>query len=118
MHISWGVNKQENAQFVRIANTAELPEPGQVKEFDVDGHTVCVASVDGAFSALDNVCVHRGAALGQGSVECGKIVCPWHGWAFDPLTGAASHDTRQRVAVYEIRIEGDDVFVSRTPIEV
>jgi hypothetical protein len=30
---------------------------------------------------------------------------------FDTQTGAASHDTRARVAVYRIQIEGKDVMI-------
>jgi nitrite reductase/ring-hydroxylating ferredoxin subunit len=41
----------------------------------------------------------------------GKLVCPWHGWEFDPLTGAAVHNHQNRVAVYAVRVEGDDVLV-------
>lgn len=102
------------ADFVRIGRIEEMPEPGEAKEFEIDGHLVCVANVDGVYSAMNNVCVHRGGPLGQGSVERGKIVCPWHGWEFDPLTGAASHKPQHRMAVYDVRVEGDDVLVSLT----
>ncbi|GAA1705689.1 aromatic ring-hydroxylating dioxygenase subunit alpha [Microbacterium sediminicola] len=34
-------------------------------------------------AALDE-CPHRGSRLSQGWVENGDIVCPYHGWSFDP----------------------------------
>ena len=72
---------------------------------------VCVANVDGAYSAMDNVCVHRGGPLGQGVVLDGKVVCPWHGWMYDPKTGAADVNPDAHVSVYPIRVEGEDVLV-------
>ncbi|GAA1466485.1 aromatic ring-hydroxylating oxygenase subunit alpha [Microbacterium thalassium] len=39
-------------------------------------------------AALDE-CPHRGSRLSQGWVENGDIVCPYHGWSFDP-TGACT----------------------------
>jgi phenylpropionate dioxygenase-like ring-hydroxylating dioxygenase large terminal subunit len=39
-------------------------------------------------AALDE-CPHRGSRLSQGWIENGDIVCPYHGWSFDP-TGACT----------------------------
>lgn len=39
-------------------------------------------------AALDE-CPHRGARLSQGWLENGDLVCPYHGWSFDP-TGACT----------------------------
>lgn len=99
------------ANFVRIAALSEMPPPNEAREFPAAGRTICVANVNGKLSALDNVCLHRGGPLGQGFVDGGKLVCPWHGWEFDPWTGAACHDPAARVQVYPLKIEGEDVFV-------
>lgn len=88
-----------------------MPPPGAAAEFTIGDHVVCVANVRGKLAAMDNVCLHRGGPLGQGYVEGGKLICPWHGWAFDPLTGAASENPGACVPVYQIKIEGDDVLV-------
>lgn len=98
--------------FVRVCNRSELPDPGEVKEFEVNGRMVCIANVDGQIHAMSNVCVHRGGPLGQGSVERGRVVCPWHGWEFNPETGAALHNPQHRVDTYEIRIDGEDVAIA------
>jgi nitrite reductase/ring-hydroxylating ferredoxin subunit len=44
-------------------------------------------------------------------IEGGKLVCPWHGWAWDPKTGEASQNPGAKVAVYPLRIENGDVLV-------
>jgi nitrite reductase (NADH) small subunit len=61
--------------------------------------------------ALDNVCPHRGGPLAEGSVEHGKIVCPWHQWEFDLATGEATHSPAAKATSFPLRIEGDDVLV-------
>lgn len=37
----------------------------------------------GEFSALDDACTHKGAALSAGKVCNGNVVCPYHGYEFD-----------------------------------
>ncbi len=38
---------------------------------------------DGKAHCLSDVCVHRGASLGEGRMEKGCVECPYHGWQFD-----------------------------------
>ncbi len=97
--------------FVKIGTRADLPEEGQAKEFTVDGKVICVARVEGALAAVDNVCPHRGGPLGQGVVLDGKLICPWHGWQYDPRTGACAHNPGVSIAVYPLKVEGEDVLV-------
>lgn len=96
---------------VRIGSTAELPRPGEAKEFTAGNKIICVANVDGRLAALDNVCLHRGGSLGQGVVMDGKVICPWHGWRWDPHSGAAVENPQLRSEIYRITVEGDDVLV-------
>jgi phenylpropionate dioxygenase-like ring-hydroxylating dioxygenase large terminal subunit len=37
---------------------------------------------DGKVSAFYDLCLHRGAALSLGWVDCGNLVCPYHGWNY------------------------------------
>jgi nitrite reductase (NADH) small subunit len=99
------------ATFVRIASASELPANGEAREFVAGEKTICLANCEGALSAMDNVCLHRGGPLGQGVIEDGKVICPWHGWQYDPRTGEAAHNPAAKVAVYPIKVEGDDVLV-------
>jgi nitrite reductase (NADH) small subunit len=96
---------------IRLCAASELPAEGEAKEFTVGEKMVCVANVGGAISAMDNVCLHRGGPIGQGFINQGKVVCPWHGWEWDPKTGAAAHNPAARLAVYPIKVEGDNVLV-------
>jgi|SRR5437868_14672903 len=99
------------AQFVRLAAKSEAPAQDEAKEFTLGDKTICVANVDGKLAAMDNVCLHRGGPLGQGIIDQGKIVCPWHGWQYDPVTGAATHNAEAKVKVYPVKVEGDDLVI-------
>ena len=97
--------------FVRIASATELPPSKEAREFLCGDKTICVANVNGTVTAMDNVCLHRGGPLGQGVIEKGKVVCPWHGWAWDPATGEAVHNPAAKLHLYLIKVEGGEVLV-------
>jgi nitrite reductase (NADH) small subunit len=99
------------AQWVRICGVAEAPEPGKVMEAEVNGVGICLANRDGELSALDNVCPHRQGPLGQGWIEGEAVICPWHSWAFNLKTGLAEYPVHERVAVFPVKTEGDDVLI-------
>lgn len=99
------------AEFVKIGTRAEMPHPGEAREFNAGGKVICVANVDGELSAMDNVCLHRGGPLGTGVVMDGKVICPWHGWAWNPKTGEAAHNRHAKMQVYPLKLEGDEVLV-------
>ncbi|MGI9387313.1 MAG: thiamine pyrophosphate-binding protein, partial [Methyloligellaceae bacterium] len=66
---------------------------GRVKTVTARNVSICLSHFDGQWAAMDNRCPHQGGPLGEGSIERGVdgkcwIRCPWHGWDFDPLTGA------------------------------
>jgi nitrite reductase (NADH) small subunit len=95
--------------FTKLASQSELPAINEAKEFSCSGKTICVANVNGEISAMDNICLHRGGPLGQGVISGGKVVCPWHGWEWDPKTGQAGPGGK--VAVYPVKVEGEDVLI-------
>jgi nitrite reductase/ring-hydroxylating ferredoxin subunit len=98
---------------VRLCSTDELPPVDEVRDFQLpSGRRVCIANVRGRVYAMDNVCPHQGAALGQGTVEQGFVVCPWHGFQFNPVTGVAEQDFTYVVERYDIEIVGEEVFVN------
>jgi nitrite reductase (NADH) small subunit len=89
------------SQLVRICSESELPSEGEVAEFTVQGRTLCVARIGGSVSVLDGTCPHADGPLGEGIVENGRVVCPWHGYAFDVHTGATEQDPNLKAEVLE-----------------
>jgi nitrite reductase (NADH) small subunit len=97
------------SQFVRICSQSELPAANQVSEFTVDGRAICVANVGGNISVLNGVCPHEDGPLGEGSIEDGRVVCPWHGYSYDPRTGLSPEDSTLKAEVYESAIENGEL---------
>jgi nitrite reductase (NADH) small subunit len=98
-------------EFIKLTTQSDLPAVNTAKEFTCGAKEICIANVNGTYSAMDNVCLHQGGPVGQGTIEAGKVVCPWHGWAYDPKTGAATHNANAKLAVYPIKIENGDVLI-------
>ena len=99
--------------FVPVTPASELV-PGAMKWVVVDRERVLVANVDGAFYALRDMCGHRGAPLSTGVLVGHVIECPLHYATFDVRTGKLlSGPASADVVMYEVRVEGDTVYVKR-----
>jgi nitrite reductase (NADH) small subunit len=94
---------------VRICAESELPREGEVCE--MAGGALCVTRVGGVISVLDNYCPHNEGPLGQGMIEDGKVVCPYHGWAFDVKTGVTDQSTQLKARVFESVIQNGELLV-------
>ena len=107
-------------EWIRVAHEDDLPE-GRVKTVTARTISICLSHFDGQWAAMDNHCPHQGGPLGEGTIEEGIhgkcwIRCPWHGWDFDPLTGAppgGHEDSGQRL--YPVEIRKGEVFVGLEP---
>jgi len=89
----------------------DAPARDAVREMTVGQHKLCVANIGGVLYAMDNECPHRLGPLGEGVVEDGAVLCPWHGWAFDPVTGGCKESAQAKVKTYPVEIEGEVVLV-------
>ena len=111
---------EQNLDWISVGHTGDLPE-GRVKTVTARTVSICLSHFDGQWAAMDNHCPHQGGPLGEGSIETGSdgncwIRCPWHGWDFDPLTGAppgGHEDTGQ--TLYPVEIRDDEIFVGLEP---
>jgi pyruvate oxidase len=96
----------------------DVPGEGRVRSVTVDGRSIAMTRCGGRLGALENHCPHQGGPLGEGSIEQGLLRCPWHGYDYDPVTGAppgalAEH-LDDRVPAYEVD-EGEDGVRVRLP---
>jgi nitrite reductase/ring-hydroxylating ferredoxin subunit len=96
---------------IKVAALSEMPPVGECKEFRLGNKTLCVANVGGEICATNNTCPHLGARLSRGRIRDGKIVCPSHGWPFDPKTGETPVRPTTRAQIYQVSVEGENVFV-------
>ncbi len=96
----------------RVASLGEIPE-GQTLGVEAEGIPICLANVEGTLYAVRNNCTHQDFPLTDGRLEGDRIECAWHGARFDVTTGrAVALPAIRPVKTYEVRVDGDDVFVT------
>lgn len=96
-------------EFVRVCAQSELPQPGNVREFTANGRALCVANNVGTICVLDGTCPHEGGPLGEGTLEGGRVVCPWHSYSFDLRTGEADVEPDLKAQVFEAKVEDGEL---------
>ena len=86
----------------------ELPT-GRVTTCVVAGRALCVTRTEAGVGALDNHCPHQGGPLGDGQLEGGYVICPWHAYEYDPITGKPPPGFTDGAVAYTVQ-ERDDGF--------
>ncbi len=85
---------------------------GKALAAEVDGTEIALVRQGSEVFAIRDECSHAEIALSEGDVEGCTVECWLHGSRFDLRTGAAlGLPATEPVAVYPVRIDGDDVFV-------
>lgn len=97
--------------FVRVASKADLPPGAGRLVMGPYDKPMALFNVDGEFYALNSVCPHRAGPLYRGKVDGHVVTCPIHGWTFDVRTGGPDHPGGHWTHAYEVKVEGDDVYV-------
>ena len=95
---------------IPVGKLSDFPRDS-ISEVLVADYPYAICNVAGTLSALSGVCIHRGGPLGQGQLNNGRVVCPFHRWEFDCGTGVYDYDSTRRVDTFEVKLEGDDVFL-------
>lgn len=99
------------SDFVRVARTADVPDPGKTL-VEVDDRMVALFHVDGKYYALDDVCTHDGGPLAEGELCDHQIACPRHGAKFDIRDGRAlTMPATKPTVAHDVKVEGESVFV-------
>jgi phenylpropionate dioxygenase-like ring-hydroxylating dioxygenase large terminal subunit len=57
---------------------------GQLRGVTLLGQDLVLWRAGGGVAAWLDLCIHRGTRLSLGAVEEGQLVCPYHGWRYDP----------------------------------
>lgn len=117
---------------IRVASLADLKERERIV-LDVEGTELGLYFYLDEVRAWYNVCPHQGGPVCQGKtmartiqlvredLKSGgpghhptdrNIVCPWHGFEFNLLTGRHTTDETVRLRPIPVRVDGDDVIVT------
>ena len=95
----------------KVADTDNLP---------MDSVTTAVAGVKAiclvrteeyGLTALDNRCPHQGGPLGEGQMDGEWLICPWHGYEYDPKTGEPPAGYGDCATPLPLEVRNDGVYV-------
>jgi 3-phenylpropionate/trans-cinnamate dioxygenase ferredoxin component len=101
--------------YVRVCSIDNLPTVGAVQAEIAGTRVAIVRDSAGDIHAIDDTCSHANVSLSEGDVEDGEIECWLHGSRFDLRTGKPTGlPATAPIAVYPVKIDGGDVFVSVT----
>ncbi len=81
----------------------------------LSGERVAVFRYDGKVSAISNVCQHQNGPLGEGRIIDGCVTCPWHGYQYQPESGAAPAPFKEKVPTFRVKVVEGTVFVHPRP---
>tara|TARA_R110001632_G_scaffold34766_1_gene88131 strand:- start:7036 stop:8064 length:1029 start_codon:yes stop_codon:yes gene_type:complete len=115
-------SKVDNAKALEKDGWLEVCELDEIEEdrakiFTVANERVAIFKYEGKLSAVHNVCKHQGGPLGEGKVIDGCITCPWHGYQYLPGNGQSPPPFTEKVATYELKLEGSTVYINPEAFE-
>ncbi|MCB1186815.1 non-heme iron oxygenase ferredoxin subunit [bacterium] len=97
----------------RVASLSKIPE-GKAWPITVDDYDIMLVRFGDMVYAIEDCCSHQEFPLSQGEIDSQQctVRCRAHGATFDLRTGKAMKAPAfAPVPVYNVRVEGDDVFV-------
>jgi thiamine pyrophosphate-dependent acetolactate synthase large subunit-like protein/nitrite reductase/ring-hydroxylating ferredoxin subunit len=86
-------------------------EVGRVTTQVVAGRALCITRTESGFGVLDNRCPHQGGPLGEGEIDHGYVLCPWHGYEYDPITGEPPPGFADAATSYPVEQRADGLYV-------
>jgi nitrite reductase/ring-hydroxylating ferredoxin subunit/DMSO/TMAO reductase YedYZ heme-binding membrane subunit len=81
----------------------------------LSGERIAVFRYDGKVSAISNACQHQNGPLGEGRIIDGCVTCPWHGYQYQPESGAAPPPFKEKIPTFRVKIVKGSVFVDPRP---
>ena len=68
---------------------------------------------DGRVAAFENKCPHAGGPLALGVLSGSEVVCPWHFFRFDLLSGkpAATKESIMQLRLFPVEVKDGQVFI-------
>ncbi|MGH9040404.1 MAG: thiamine pyrophosphate-binding protein [Acidimicrobiia bacterium] len=88
---------------------------GRVTTVVAGGRALCVTRTAAGYGVLDNRCPHQGGPLGDGQIENGYVICPWHAYEYDPVSGKPPPGFADGATAYEVDERDDGLWV-RLPV--
>lgn len=100
--------------FVPVCHLSDL-QPNRGFIVFLAGDRVAIFLYDGKVSAISNACAHQNGPLGEGRVIDGLVTCPWHGYQYDPASGASPPPFEEKVPTFNLKVREGQVWLHPCP---
>ncbi len=105
------------ATWFRVGD-ADVVALDEVTVVQAGHHVIALSKTADGWGAIANRCPHQGGPLGEGLIEDCWLVCPWHGWEYDPKSGETPGPFDDKVTAYDVEERADGIYVAvREPVE-
>jgi nitrite reductase (NADH) small subunit len=98
-----------------ICAEKDIPEEGSLLTRTVKGKRVVLSRSkrsETGIVAFNNRCPHMSGPLSYGRVVDGQVICPWHFFRFDTVTGETiACESMMKLEVYRVKVDGGNVYV-------
>ncbi len=91
--------------------SSDMIDVDEVTVVQAGHHSIALSLTSTGWGAVANRCPHQGGPLGEGLIERRWLICPWHGWEYDPVSGETPGPFDDRVDSYPVEISDDRVLV-------
>ena len=108
---------QDIGRFEWVAVDPGALDIGGVTTVFANDRAVAITRTADGWGALDNRCPHQGGPLGDGQIEGPYLICPWHGYEYDPHTGAPPEGYGDVATPYEVEERDDGLYVKVPVVE-
>ena len=98
-------------KWIKVTEKDSLPQ-GQVTTVMAGNIALClIHTAEHGYTALDNRCPHQGGPLGEGQLDGPWLICPWHGYEYDPKSGDPPEGYGDCATPFPLEIRKDGIYV-------
>ena len=100
-----------SADWLEVCRAEDVPM-SDMRPYVVGDRKVVVYHVGDRYFASDDRCTHQAVCLSDGTLDGEVIECPFHGGAFDVVSGEVrARPPRKPLQTHDVRVEGGSVFL-------
>ena len=104
-------------KFHRVCNEDDLWQ-GEMTSHEVEGvEILLVHTYGGEIKALQGKCPHQQVSLIEGELDGDVLTCMAHRWCFNIATAKSINPDDAELALYPVKVEDGEIFVSIEGIE-
>ena len=97
-------------KYTKVMKCDDL-EIGKSAIISLGDKEIALFNYKGKYYAIENVCPHKGAPLGEGRIEEGVLICPNHEWRFELSSGQCPQNPELQTEVYPIKIHEGKIYI-------